>query len=344
MCIRNVLKNLRTRTNKGEIMEQSELNSNTLFEEFKKWLPKQQMYVFSGCIEEKYPGIKRGLEYIGKVLKHNLHTYDQQSCCTGPLTKMGFGDQRSLSDFTKENLSLREHHESVILTSCNGCYSYMIKSEQIITDIPSALIPSKMKSEKRPLLLHGIEYLSLFFRALFPQIKYSLDKVKFATQYGCHYLNQYDVSKELSFRNLYAQSRNLKWYYNSVPKYLEDIVKPLRSKIIEYPEYLLCCGGSTPQRQINADNAISIASKKFSSLHSMKQKPDAILTICPLCMYWMEDSQLLPELKKECPDPIPIIHISELLAIALGDEKTLSHAESTHKISLKPLLDKIVIK
>jgi heterodisulfide reductase subunit B len=328
----------------GDIMTQTEVNPILLYNDFKKWLPKQHLYLFSGCIEEKYPGIKQGLKFIGKLLKHNLHSYDQQSCCTGPLTKMGFGDQNSLSMYTQENFSLREHNESVVVTSCNGCYSYMIKSGQMITDIPSALYPSESKTVNVPLLLHGIEYITMWFRDLFPLIKYSLEKVTFATQYGCHYLNQYNVSKQLSFRNIYAQSRALKWYYNSVPQYLEDIVKPLRSKIIPYPEYLLCCGGSTPQRQINANNAISIANKKFSSLHCLKQKPDAILTICPLCMYWMEDSQLLPDLKKEFPEPIPIIHISELLAIALGDEETLSQTETTHKISLKSMLEKIVIK
>jgi succinate dehydrogenase / fumarate reductase cytochrome b subunit len=324
--------------------EQQELNPKTLYNDFKSWLPTQLMYVFSGCIEEKYPGIKRGLQYIGKLLKHQLYAYDEQSCCTGPLTKMGFGDQHTLSDYTKENLSLRKHKESIVITSCNGCYSYMIKSEQMITDLHSALYPIETISEIKPLLLHSIEYLTLFFRSLYPLIKYSLEKVKFSTQYGCHYLNQYDLSKKLSFRNVYAQYREMKWYYNSVPRYLEGIVKPLRSNIIPYPEYLLCCGGSTPQRQINEENAISVATKKFSSLHSLNEKPDAILTICPLCMYWMEDSQLLPELKKEYPEPIPIIHINELLAIALGDEETLSHVESTHKISLKPLLEKIVIK
>lgn len=326
-------------------MQQPQQDFASLYKDLKQWIAQEQIYVFSGCVEEKYPGIKRGLEFIGKsILKHNLHSYNQQSCCTGPLTKMGFGDQHSLSMYTQENIALREHNEKVVVTSCNGCYSYMIKSKQMNTDIPSTLNPPESQSVHPPLLLHGIEYLTMWFRSLIPYIKYSLEKVSFATQYGCHYLNQYDVSKELSFRNLYAQIRNLKWYYNSIPRYLEDIVKPLRSTIIDYPEYLLCCGGSTPQRQINADNAQSIAIKKFSSLHSLKKKPDAILTICPLCMYWMEDSQLLPELKKLYPEPTPIIHISELLAIALGDEQTLSHAESTHQISLKPLLEKIVIK
>jgi succinate dehydrogenase / fumarate reductase cytochrome b subunit len=324
-------------------MEQ-QLNPESIFTKFKDWLPKQQIYVFSGCIEEKYPGIKRGLQFIGKLLNHHLHAYEQQSCCTGPLTKMGFGDQKSLSMYTKENLSLREHDESVMVTSCNGCYSYMIKSQQLTTDISRVIFPSESESYVPPLLLHGIEYITLWFRSLFPLIKYSLEKVKFSTQYGCHYLNQYEVSREKSFRNIYAHYRNMKWYYNSVPRYLEDIVKPLRSEIIPYPEYLLCCGGSTPQRQINADNATSIAMTKFTSLHSLKRKPDAILTICPLCMYWMEDSQLLPELRKRFDEPIPIIHINELLAIALGDEETLNYTQSSHKISLDSLLEKIVIK
>ncbi|MBN2157556.1 MAG: hypothetical protein JW776_16030 [Candidatus Lokiarchaeota archaeon] len=326
-------------------MQQLDKDPLALFDNLKTWLSNQNMYVFSGCAEEKYPGIKRGLKFIGNtILKQNLYSYEQQSCCSGPLTKMGFGDQYSLSMYTQENLSLREHNETVMLTSCNGCYSYMIKSNKMITDIPSVIYASETENYNRPLLLHAIEYISTWFRSLFPLIKYSLEKVKFVTQYGCHYINQYELSKELSFRNLYAQYRNLKWYYNSIPRYLEDITKILRSKIIDYPEYILCCGGSTPQRQINEDNAISIAMKKFSSIHSLKEKPDAILTICPLCMFWMEDSQLLPEVKNTYPDPIPIIHINELLAIALGDEETLSHAQTTHKISLKPLLEKIVIK
>ncbi len=324
-------------------MQQSQLDPLQIFDEFKQWLPLQDMFVFSGCVEEKYPAIKRGIEFIGKsILKHKLHSYSDQSCCTGPLTKMGFGDQQSLNAYTQSNFSLRKYNESVVITSCNGCYSYMIKSEQVTTDIQDALHPQKASNS--PLLLHGIEYLATFFRTFFPRIKYSLDKVTFASQYGCHYINQYELSKELSFRNLYAQSRKMHWYYNSIPQYLEEIIKPLRGKMIQYPEYLLCCGGSTPQRQINADNAESIARKKFTSLQTQKKKPDAVLTICPLCMYWMEESQLLPEMKKLFPEPIPIIHINELMGIALGDEETLKHSKSTHSISVEPLLEKIVIK
>lgn len=327
------------------MQEQEEQNPKTLFNNFKTWLENQSLYLFSGCIEEKYPGIKRGMQFIGKsVLKQKLYSYSEQSCCTGPLTKMGFGDQDSLKMYTMENISLREHGESVVITSCNGCYSYMIKSEQVITEIPTVMYANDAQSMLKPLLLHGIEYLTIWFRSLFPLIKYSLERATFSPQYGCHYLNQYGVSKEMSFRNLYAQVRNLKWYYNSIPSYIEDIIKPLRGNIAEYPESLLCCGGSTPQRQINAENAISVAKKKFSSIQSLKKKPDVILTICPLCMFWMEESQLLSELKNIYSEPIPIIHINELLAICLGDQETLSQAQTTHKISLKPFLEKIVIK
>ncbi len=321
------------------------------FGDFKNWLEKQDFFIFSGCVEEKYPGIKEGLLTIGNVLNHKFHQYSDQSCCSGPLIKMGLSNQKGLSEFTQLNLNLRKNNERIMLTSCNGCYSYMIQSKKFNTDIKSSMNSniynnnnnsnSSNTNNKFPLLLHSVEYLATWVDKIQKLTKFPLIDINFAIHYGCHYLNQYKLSNEDSFRKIYAEYKKMKgWTYNSIPTYLKDIITPLGGNIINYNELLLCCGGSTPQRQINIENSLLVANKKMESIHSAK--PDAILVNCPLCQYFFEDSQLMPSLEKKFNKKIPVIHINELLGLMLGNEDLIPLLNESHKISLKPLLDKIL--
>lgn len=338
------------------------------FEEFAEWSKIQDYYIFSGCVEENYPAVKEGLLTIGKNLGHKFHTYSDQSCCSGPLTKMGLGNTCTLGEYTQANLDLRINHERIILTSCNGCYSYMIKSDRTITDIDEAINYQKnieeedhnnngknnqednqkdkitlLEKDPPPLLLHAVEYLSTWASQIHSLIKYPLRDVNFVLQYGCHYLNQYRLSLQQSFRNLYAEHKKIPgWDYNSIPSYLNDIIEPFGGTITEYNELTLCCGGSTPQRQINMENAQTVAEKKFESIHHAE--PDAVLTICPLCMYFMEDSQCMSELESKFDKKIPIIHINELLGMMIGNDDLIPLIKKSHKIDLQPLIDKIVTK
>lgn len=322
-------------------------------EDFKNWLSQQESYIFSGCVEEKYPAIKEGFLNIGKKLNHKFNTYKDQTCCTGPLTKMGLGNDNTLRDFTSVNLGLRKKNETILMSSCNGCYNYLKKSNETVTDIDIILKPSldeelapqnqKALQNQKPILIHAVEYVSAWIEAISRLIKYPINSLSFALHYGCHYMNQYSLRGEHSFREIYAEFKGRKnWRYNSVPKFLEDILKRLGGNISEYGELILCCGGSTPQRQINLENAISVAEKKFTSLHAVK--PDAILTICPLCMYFLEDSQFHARLEKSFDKKIPVIHINELIAVMLGNEELVETINGSHRISLQPIFDKIIVK
>ena len=66
--------------------------------------------------------------------------------------------------------------------------------------------------------------------------------------------------------------------------------------------------------------------------------------MCPLCLYFLEESQFYPELENEFPDKIPIIHINKLLGIMLGNEEIPNILKKSHKISLDPLMEKILVK
>ena len=145
-------------------------------EDFKNWMNQQESYIFSGCVEEKYPAIKEGLLNIGKVLNHRFNTYKDQTCCTGPLTKMGLGNDSTLSDFTSVNLALRKKNETVLMSSCNGCYNYLKKSDKTVTDIDLILNPSideeGTPQNEKPLLIHAFEYISAWINSISRLNKY----------------------------------------------------------------------------------------------------------------------------------------------------------------------------
>ncbi len=105
-----------------------------------------------------------------------MHTYTDQSCCSGPLTKMGLGNTCTLSNFTLSNLNLRKYNEPLLLTSCNGCYSYMIKTGHLITDIGQFLKLNENNNHaiNNPFLLHSVEYLAMWSEKLVSLIKYPL--------------------------------------------------------------------------------------------------------------------------------------------------------------------------
>ena len=322
-----------------------------LYKKFKDWSKDQETYVFSGCVEEKYPAIKESIIQISKLLEQKFHTYSNQTCCSGPLTKMGLGNGESLKYFTKGNNNIREHNEKIMLSSCNGCYSYMIKSKEFETSVEEMLNSQKKKTipkgadnkiDSKMFLMHSMEYLAMWAKELQYHYKYKLSDVTFVVHYGCHYINQYDLGHEKSFRYAYAEEKKQKnWLYNTLPTYLQDITKPLGATINDYNEEILCCGGSTPQRQINNDNAIAIANKKFTSVRTAE--PDAILTNCPLCMLWLEESQFVKELEEKFDKKIPLIHINELLGILLDIEGIKDLVTESHKVAIDALLEKIII-
>jgi heterodisulfide reductase subunit B len=258
---------------------------------------------------------------------------------------MGLGNEKTLSDFTEGNLNLQAHDEKIIITSCNGCYNYLIRSNHTNTDITIILDIQNKKDEYnaiKPFVLHAIEYISTWSSMISTQVMYPLTGLQFALHYGCHYINQYRMSNQVTFRKLYAtDKKNISWHYNSIPTYLKDIITPLGGRISNYGELITCCGGSTPQRQINLENSSSVALKKFSSLHN-NPEIDAILTICPLCLYFLEDSQFLQELEGSFESKIPVMHINELIGLTLGNEKTIEALKSSHRISLDEIIEKIV--
>jgi heterodisulfide reductase subunit B len=111
----------------------------------------------------------------------------------------------------------------------------------------------------------------------------------------------------------------------------EKIVKQLSSL-----NKLKCCGGLL--KGISDDTALSLAREKL--INTSKAGADCIGTLCPFCFVALDIGQVQVKSKfKEVYD-MPILHYSELIALALGVDPS-DLALRSHKVKIDKVLQKI---
>ena len=114
------------------------------------------------------------------------------------------------------------------------------------------------------------------------------------------------------------------------------MLEALGAEPIEYRNKLKCCGGLL--KGISDDTALELAREKLSN--TTKAGADCISTLCPFCFVALDIGQLQVKTKFNEVYDIPILHYSELVALALGvnpDELALR----SHKIKTDKIIEKI---
>ena len=148
-----------------------------------------------------------------------------------------------------------------------------------------------------------------------------LSSLKVAPFYGCHSLRP---------------SKLLQLDDPERPQILENLLESLGAEAVQYRNKLKCCGGLL--KGISDETALSLAREKL--VNTSKAGADCITTLCPFCFVALDIGQIQVRSKfKEVYD-MPILHYSELIALALGvDHNEL--ALRSHKIKADKVLEKI---
>ena len=100
----------------------------------------------------------------------------------------------------------------------------------------------------------------------------------------------------------------------TTPNELESLIEALGATPVKYDDRLKCCG--FPILMMNKTNSLQLSA---NAIVSAKQAgADTMATPCPLCHLNLDSYQ--PELKSRIgSDPeMPILHIPQLVALALG--------------------------
>ena len=154
------------------------------------------------------------------------------------------------------------------------------------------------------------------------QIKRPLNGLRVAPFYGCYIVRPSDA---LDLQDNPERETSL-----------ETIIAALGAEVVDFEGKARCCG--FPLLTINEKNSVSMVAKHTSEVKDLGA--DAMVTPCPLCHLNLDGYQPAAAQQAESDIDLPIIHLPQLLGLAMGeDPKELGLQK--HIVSTKPLLDKI---
>jgi heterodisulfide reductase subunit B len=285
--------------------------------------------LFLGCtIPARQPSYEASARRALTKLGIELVDLANMTCCAPPPVQ-SLDLETSLS-IAAYNICLAEEADLNIVTLCTGCFESLAMANTMLKE------KEKLKARVNR-ILSGIgkefkgsrevkHYLQVLLNDVGPNrlkenVSKNLSSLKVASFSGCHLLRP---------------SALLKFDDPESPHIFDDLIETLGAKSIWYRHKLKCCGGLL--RGYADDVALAIAREKI--VNTTKAGADCIVTLCPFCFLTLDLGQVLMKSTFHEEHNMPILHYSELLALALGIDPT-ELALQFHKIEVYGVLNKI---
>lgn len=290
-----------------------------------------KMFLFRPCVgTNKYPGLITAALAMFEKLDIELVTSDDQTCCGGFLTFTNVAQPTSTMPAVARNLAVAEELGLDTLTLCNGCHTFLTEFSHFMNDRPPvkkvvnvilSMIGREYKGSQD--VYHGIEVIYKLKDRIRERIERPLKGLRFSTHYGCHYLN--------GFKKTAVDDAHM-------PTVLEEIIDIVGGEVVEYPENRSCCGTGLTQIILNKEElSLPHTKVKLDSLN--EHKPDAVVVVCPYCLSQLDRMQHKFNYRKIGTYQVPVIHLVQLVALALGaDPEKLGF--DAHAISFRRFLEK----
>jgi len=274
---------------------------------------------YPGCsLESTAIEYNRSVHATAKLLDVDLVELDDWNCC-GASSGHCTNYELSLA-LPARNLAIAEKAGLNIAVACAACYLRFKQTTRDLRKDPPLRqrietiieMPLKATTETR----HLVE---IFARELGPdeikkRVKKPLRGLKLAAYYGCYLVRPPEVTQ---FDNPES------------PMLLDDLMAAVGGEPLNWTHKVECCGGSLLLGRVD------IVKKLTDDIcrAAIDAGADGIVTACPLCMANLDTRQTTTKM--------PVIHFSELMAIALGAEpKEYSRWLKKHINNPAPVLKK----
>lgn len=286
---------------------------------------------YPGCVAQgACRELHQSTQVLSQALGIELIELKKASCCGSGTFKE---DSQLLEDTVNaRNIALAESLNLPLLTHCSTCQGVIghvderlkaakQQDPQYLEKINGLLCkegcsPYQGSTEVRHLLWalvgdYGLETLA-------QKITRPLRGLKCAAFYGCYLLRG---QKHLPYDDPFN------------PQSLERVFTAVGATPIDYPGRTQCCGW--PLSSYATDQAFALAGQHLRS--AIAAGADCIVTPCPLCHLNLDSRQ--PEVEAAIGQKlgIPILHLPQLVALALGISPT-ALGLSNHIVSPQPLL------
>ena len=289
---------------------------------------------FPGCVSRgACPELYTSTVKISEILGIEL---DEKALESASCTGAGVLQEKNqlLGDtLNARNIALAEKQNLPILTICSTCQGVMSQAEYRLEDeeyraqINETLAEEGLKytgkTPTRHILWIIVEEIGeKKFKAL---VKRQLEGLRLAPFYGCY---------------LVRPSKALKFYEKPERETcLEDLTEWVGATVVDFPAKTACCG--FPIVTINEKASLKMVGNHTSTAKDLGAA--AMVTPCPLCHLNLDQYQDRAAWMMEREIDLPIIHVPQLVGLALGlDPEELKI--NKHVISTKKLLSEISLQ
>jgi len=258
--------------------------------------------LFLGCyIPAVQPFVEISLRKIAPLLDIELLDIQGATCCPVPEIAR-LSDYDSWLTIAARNLSLAESMGKDVVVLCNGCWETLYEASEdlhsepdLMAEVNSRLSILGKEFVGKVKVKHFVEVLveDVGLEKLKNAIKHSLTGLTVAIHYGCKFY----------------KSENEKFV-----TYFNDIVNTLGVKTVSYDLERTCCGYPLTLHSFD----VGMEERTKWKLDKIKEaNVDCLAIVCSECFEQFEKSQFLLRRKGVRYD-IPMIHLIELIALALG--------------------------
>jgi heterodisulfide reductase subunit B len=248
-------------------------------------------------------------------------------CCPPPVQSIDLETSLAVAAY---NIIVAEEAGLDMLTLCSGCFeslamaNAMLKNDATLKDRVNGILSKAGKQFQGTIeVKHLVQVLTdiVGLNRVKQSVVKPLTNLKVAPFYGCHALRP---------------SNLLKLDDPESPSILENLIEALGARSVEYRNKLKCCGGLL--RGSSDELALDLAREKV--LNVTKAGADCISTLCPFCFVALDIGQIQMKGKFKETYDMPVLHYSELLALALGvDPKDI--APDVHRIKIDKVVNKL---
>jgi succinate dehydrogenase / fumarate reductase cytochrome b subunit len=292
---------------------------------------------FPGCVAQgACQELYQSTAALTQALGIELIELKQAACCGSGTYKE---DSQLLEDTVNaRNIALAESLNLPLLTHCSTCQGVIAHVDErlkaakenepdYLEEVNGRLqregcSPYQGSTEVKHLLWALVADYGL--EALQQRVTRKLEGLNCAAFYGCYLLRAQDV---LPYDNRFQ------------PESLENVFRAVGAKPVYYRGRTQCCGW--PISSYAAEQSFKMAGTHLQE--AIEAGADCLVTPCPLCHLNLDSRQ--PEVEKVIGRKLglPVLHLPQLVALALGIEPQALGLER-HVVSTKPVLEKLYNK
>ena len=231
------------------------------------------------------------------------------------------------------NFALAERTGLPLLNICSTCQGVMSQANERLTSDPAYLasinedlaeegLEYKGTVDPRHLMWVIVEDVGL--DKLRSQVVRPLTGFKVAPFYGCYIVRP---TSALGFDEHPERKDSL-----------ERVIEAVGAEVVDFPGKTLCCG--FPILTINESNSVKMVANH--TLDAKKGGAQAMVTPCPLCHLNLDGYQPQASASANQPIDLPIIHLPQLLGLALGIDPKAMRLDK-HIVSTTKLLSEVAL-